>query len=94
MATLFIRHKIKNYPKWKKTFDAFAATRRAGGERSYRIGHVPGKPNNLCLLFDWDSAANAAKFMKSKALRAAMQEAGVTERPEVFIFEEIDKGKP
>ena len=94
MTTLFIRHRVKNYAKWKKTFEAFAPTRRAGGERGYRIGHLPGKPNNLCLIFDWDSAASAAKFLKSKELRTAMQDAGVTEKPEVFIFEEIDKGKP
>ena len=93
MATVFIRHKVKNYAKWKKTFDAFVQTRRAGGERTYSIGHLPGKPNNLCLIFQWDSAANAAKFLKSKELRAAMKDAGVTEKPDVFIIEEKDKGK-
>ena len=94
MATVFIRHRIKNYAKWKKTFDAFAPTRRAGGERAYSIGHLPGKPNNLCLHFQWDTAANAAKFLKSKELRAAMKDAGVTDKPDIFIVEEKEQGKP
>ena len=93
MATVFIRHRIKNYVKWRKTFDSFILTRRAGGELTYSIGHLPGKPNNLCLIFQWDTVAHAAKFLKSKELRAAMKEAGVTEKPDVFIFEEKDRGK-
>src|SRR5947208_13096022 len=59
MATVFIRHRIKNYAKWKKAFEGFLPQRKAGGELSYVIGNVPGKMNNLCLLFQWDSAANA-----------------------------------
>ena len=93
MATVFIRHRVKKYGKWKKAFDEFAPTRRAGGETSYLVGHVPGKPNNLCLLFQWDTAAKAARFLKSKELKAAMKGAGVAEKPEVFVFEEKKRGK-
>ena len=94
MVTVFIRHKVKNYAKWKKTFDAFAPTRKAGGELAYSIGNLPGKANHLCLHFQWKSAADAAKFLKSKELKAAMKDSGVTEKPDVFIIEEKDKGKP
>jgi len=93
MATVFVRHKVRNYAKWKRVFDGFVPRRRAGGETSYIIGHVPGKPNNLCLLFQWDTAANAAKFLKSKELKAAMKGAGVTEKPDIFVFEEKKSGK-
>jgi quinol monooxygenase YgiN len=93
MAIVFIRHRVKNYGNWKKVFDNFAPTRRAGGETSYLIGHVPSKPNNLCLVFQWDSAASAAKFLKSKELKVAMKGGGVTEKPDIFIVEEKDKGK-
>jgi hypothetical protein len=93
MVTVFIRHRVRNYLKWKQVFDAFAPTRRASGEKSYVIGNLPGKANNLCLLFQWDTAANAGKFLKSKELKAAMKDAGVLEMPEVFVFEEKTKGK-
>jgi quinol monooxygenase YgiN len=93
MVTVFIRHRVKNYAKWKKAFEGFLPQRRAGGEQSYRIGNIPGKTNNLCLLFQWDSAANASKFLKSKELKAAMEAATVSEPPETFIFEEKEKGK-
>jgi len=93
MATLFIRHRVKNYADWKKVFDNFAPARRAGGEISYIVGHVAGKPNNLCLTFRWDTASNASKFLKSKELRAAMKDAGVSEKPQILIIEEKVQGK-
>jgi hypothetical protein len=93
MVTVFIRHRIKNYAKWKKAFDTFLPQRQAAGEKSFQIGNVPGKVNNLCLLFQWDTAANAAKFLKSKELKAAMEAATVTEVPEIFIFEEREKSQ-
>ena len=39
MAHLFIKHKVKDYPQWKKVFDGFVDTRRAKGEKSYEIFH-------------------------------------------------------
>jgi quinol monooxygenase YgiN len=92
MVTVFIRHRVKNYPKWKKVFDAFLPNRRAGGEISYVLGHVSKKTNNICLIFQWDSAANAAKFLKSKELKAAMKDSGVIEKPDVFVVEEKERG--
>ncbi len=93
MVTVFLRHRVKNYPKWKKVFEGFLPQRQAGGEISYIVGHVAKKKKNLCLIFQWDSAANAAKFLKSKELKAAMEDAGIIEKPDVFIIEETERGK-
>ena len=90
MTRLFIRHKVKNYAKWRDAFDAFKKTRKAGGEKSFKIGHTVGQPNNLCLLFTWESADKARAFLRSKELKATMQEAGVKEKPEIHIFEDKD----
>ena len=93
MAKVFIRHKVEDFAKWKKAFDGFLVQRKAGGELSYSIGHVPNEPNNLCLTFDWDSVENANKFLGSEELRAAMQEATVAEAPEIFVFEISEEGQ-
>ena len=90
MTRVFIRHKVKNYAKWRAVFDGFKKTRKAGGEKSFKIGHAVGHPNNLCLLFNWESAEKAKSFLRSKELKATMQEAGVKEKPEVHIFEDKD----
>lgn len=92
MAKVFIRHKVRDYGKWKMTFDNFMAQRKAGGELSYSIGHVPNEPNNLCLIFEWDTVDKANKFLLSEELRTAMREATVLEIPEIFISETLEEG--
>ena len=92
MAHLLIRHKVKDYAAWKTTFDSFIETRRAGGEKSWHILHPDDDPNNLVLLFEWDSLENARAFMANPDLKEAMEEAGVTEAPEVYFLEEYDRG--
>jgi quinol monooxygenase YgiN len=93
MAHLFIRHRVKDYTAWKATFDAFIETRRAGGEKSYQIYHPDDDPNNLLLLFEWDSLANARAFMSNGQLKEAMGEAGVIEAPEAYFLEEYAQGR-
>ena len=93
MAIVMIRHRIEDYAQWKKEFDAFVEQRRAGGEKAYRVAHAVGDKNNLCLVFDWDTAANAKRFLESPELAAAMKRAGVSEKPETWIAEELAGGR-
>jgi hypothetical protein len=46
----------------------------------------------LTVQLEWDTAANAERFITSADLRSAMQQAGVAEQPEIYI-EEIASGK-
>jgi len=88
MAHLFIKHKVKDYTAWKKVFDGFIETRKAGGEKSYQILHPDNDPNNLLAIFEWDSLENARRFTGSSELKNAMSNAGVIEQPEVYFLEE------
>lgn len=88
MAHLLIKHKVKDYPAWKKVFDGFIETRKAGGEKSYQILHPDNEPNNLFAIFEWDSLENARQFASSSELKNAMGNAGVIEQPEVYFLEE------
>ena len=93
MAHLFIKHKVKDYPSWKKVFDGFIETRRVGGEKSYQILHPENDGNNLLAIFEWDNLANAKKFAGSSELKEAMSNAGVIGQPEVYFLEEYPNGK-
>ena len=72
MAHLFVRHKVKDYPAWKKVFDGFIGTRRSGGEKNYQIFHPDNEANNVLSLFEWDNIENAKKFAHSSELKEAM----------------------
>jgi len=93
MAHLFIKHKVKDYPVWKKVFDGFIDTRKAGGEKNYRIFHPENDANNLLGIFEWTNIENAKKFANSSELKEAMGNAGVIEQPEVYFLEEYTAGK-
>jgi quinol monooxygenase YgiN len=82
MAYIFVKHKVADYNAWKSTFDAFIETRRAGGEKSFQILHPENEPNNLLLMFEWNSLENARNFMTSEELKNAMKQAGVVEEPQ------------
>ena len=93
MTKVFIRHKVENYGLWKQAFDDFLAQRKAAGELSYTLGHIPNEADDLCLTFEWDSVANANAFFASDALKAAMPEAGVTEPPLIIVYENTAEGQ-
>ena len=92
MTRLLIKHKVQDYPSWKKVFDGFKETRRAGGEKSYQILHPENEGNNLLAFFEWDSINNAKKFVNSPELQEAMHNAGVVGQPEVYFLEEYANG--
>ena len=93
MAHVLIKHKVKDYPSWKKAFDGVIDIRRAGGEKSYQILHTDNDNNNLVALFEWDSLENAKKYTSSPELKEAMGKAGVVEQPEIYFLEEYSEGK-
>ncbi len=92
MVNVIVRHRVEDYPRWKKAFDDFEPERRSGGEKSYRLSSLQDEPNNICLFFEWDSIANARTFMESPKLAETMKQAGVSEEPQIYFTEELDRG--
>ena len=94
MATLVVRHKVQDYARWKAGFDQFAPDRRAGGEISYQVYHVDGDRNDLVVVMEWDSIANAKAMVTSDATRNAMEGAGVISEPVISYLNAGDSGRP
>jgi len=92
MTNIMIKHKVVDYAAWKVEFDNFADVRKSSGEKSYRILHPSDDPNNLTLLFEWDSMKNAETFLASPELKTTMQRAGVAEEPKVLFLNEVAQG--
>ncbi len=92
MSQILIRHKVNSYAEWKKAFDNFAGFRKSSGEKSYRIFHQADNPNDLTLIFEWESQSSAETFLASEELKSAMQEAGVAEAPNVQFLVNIGEG--
>jgi hypothetical protein len=87
-----IFHQVTDYSKWKQVFDDFIDTRRKGGEMTFQIFCPKGKPNDIFLLFTWDSFENAEKFMSSQELKDTMKNAGVIGMPYIHFLNEVASG--
>ena len=92
MTQLLIKHKVNDFAEWKSAFDGFAGFRKSAGEKSYKIMHPAENPNDLTILFGWDTQENAQSFLASDELKNAMQKAGVAEEPNIQFLNEVASG--
>jgi heme-degrading monooxygenase HmoA len=91
MAQLFIRHKVKDFPKWKSMFDEHAAKRKAAGCKGGRLFRREKDTNEIMILFEWEDLGKAHQFAESEDLRQTMERAGVVGEPELYFLDEIGK---
>jgi uncharacterized protein (DUF1330 family) len=92
MAYMLVRHSVKDYEAWKSVFDSVSDLRQRYGEKSYQILRQENGSNDLVALFEWDNLDNARKYAASPELKAAMQQAGVTGKPDILFLEEAARG--
>ena len=90
MPYLLIRHKVKDYARWKPRFDEHAETRKASGSKSGQLFRSSANPSEIVALFEWDNLELAQRFSQSENLRAVMQEAGVSELPDIFLLDDVE----
>ena len=92
MPYLLVRHKVEDYERWKPAFDHdHGATRKRSGSKGGWILRNAFDPNELVILLEWDSSENARLFVNADETREAMQRAGVTDEPDVYFLEEVER---
>lgn len=88
MPYVLIRHKVADYQKWRRAFDAHGRVRKSGGSRGGRLFRSAARPKDVFILFRWSDLRQAKKFTRSATLRRAMKAAGVRGKPDVFFLQE------
>jgi predicted AAA+ superfamily ATPase len=48
-------------------------------------------PNELIILFEWDDLGKARSFAQSEDLVKIMQKAGVSDKPDIYFLDEIER---
>ena len=86
MTAMFVRHPVKDFPKWKAVYDADQDARRAAGLREVNLWRNADEPHEVVLLFEVSDLAQAKAFATSIALKEKMIAAGVTGRPEIIFL--------
>ena len=90
MPSIFISHAVEDYDTWKTAFDAHDEVRREFGQTGYRLFNVAEDRDRVAAIIDFDSSANARRFVEESDREAAMADAGVSGEPEIRFLDEIE----
>ncbi len=91
MASVFIRHHVKDFATWKPFFDEHEPTRRANGLEGHRLYRGMDDPNDITVVFRTADLERAKKFAASGDLRSIMERAGVEGPPQIWYVDNPEK---
>jgi hypothetical protein len=90
MASMFIKHRVADYAKWKPVFDEHESARKNATITAHGLHRDVNDPNVVIIAFRATDLKRAQEFAASDELRSAMQRAGVMGPPEVWIADEVE----
>lgn len=89
MATLFVRHDVKDFGAWKAAYDAFDSERKTMGVTGHGVFQADGNPNEVTVFHEFDNMDAAKKFTGSARLKEVMEGAGVVGSPVIWFTNEV-----
>ena len=89
MARMFARHPVEDFAKWHDGYKGAADFRTANGVNAARIYQNADDPNDVTVVHDFDSVADAKAFIGNEELKTIMQALGVAGPPTIWITEEV-----
>ncbi len=87
MTAIVVRHKVKDFGKWKAAYDTFDAFHKANGVKSAQVLANVDNPNEILVISEFTNVAAARKFGQLDELRKLMEQAGVADKPDIYIVE-------
>ena len=91
MPYILIRHKVKDYTKWKPAFDEHGAARKAVGSKGGYLLRNIDDPNEVVMFMEMDDLEKARQFVQSEDLRQAMERSGVADQPDIYFLDLDDR---
>ena len=85
MATMFVRHEVADFGKWKQIYDAFSDTQKRYGVTAEAVYQAAGNPNDVTVTHEFGSVAAAQQFASSDDLRKTMGRAGIIGEPTIWF---------
>ncbi len=87
-----IIHKVDDYRRWKRHFDAAAHLRKAGGETQFEVLRSVDDPDVVVHIASWSSIADARAFFESTEVQEIRRVAGV-ESPTFLYLKREESGE-
>ena len=91
MPSMFIKHIVADYAKWKSVFDEHEALRREYGTVGHSLHRDADDPNVIIIAFRVSDLGRAKEFASSDNLRSVMERAGVQGPPEIWFADDVEE---
>ena len=91
MASMFVKHRVADYAKWKPVFDEHETARRAAGLTAHSVHRASDDPNVIIIAFRAADLNKAKGFASSDELKSAMARAGVQGPPEIWFADDVEE---
>jgi quinol monooxygenase YgiN len=86
---IVIKHKVANYDKWRKEYDAHDSVRQVYGISHFVVGRGMDDPNTIIVIDKMNDVMKAKEFSALPSLKEAMKNAGVIGKPEFSFYDVI-----
>ena len=88
VTRMFIRHSVADYGAWRKVYDALDSERKPMGVTGAAVFRGTDDENDITVWHDFTTVDEAKAFAVWPRLKAAMDEAGVTNAPSIWFVNE------
>ena len=85
MATMFVRHQVADYAKWRQVYDDFGPTQQRLGVKAQTVYRASDNPNDVTVTHDFAALEAAQQFAASDDLHNAMSNAGIVGEPTIWF---------
>lgn len=89
MTHLLVRHKVADFPQWKKVFDSHKEAQGKAGLKLKQIFRSLADSNEVFLLFEVSDLEKAKAFLYSPEVPKAKEESGVIDQPDIYFLGQV-----
>ena len=86
MATVAVRHAVKDFDAWRVAYDEHGTVRKQHGCTGDRVLRDEQDANQVLVLTEWPSLDAAHAFAGDPSLPEVMQRAGVQGAPRIEVY--------
>ena len=90
-TTMFVKHKVSDYGKWKRVYDGLASVRDKMGVKSASVHRDANDQNTIIVMHHFGDMKAATAFTNSEDLKTAMMSGGVIGHPEFWFGEDVEQ---
>ena len=91
MVHLIVKHKVKNYEQFRKTFIENLKSQKNNGSLGGKILRSKSDKNEVWVVIEWDSLENFKKFAGASNPEESKKKGTVIGEPEGWVFEDAEE---